>query len=187
MRLYFDAPNWYDQLRANFDVWGNVDMERVGVRFNGNSSYQTYPGNKKSFKIKTNEYVKGRRIENIDTLNLNNAFKDPSMQGLSLFFTPRPPAQKLWEVPEYCERYLAGIREMTEGVASHCWIAWRDCGRWLEPWVELEKRSMFTLDQFRRALAGNIQTGSATAPRFLIPGIEPFVRARALSIREQLP
>jgi len=51
----------------------------VGVRFKGNSSYRTYPTQKRSFKIETNEFVKGRRIQNIDTLNLNNAFKDPSM------------------------------------------------------------------------------------------------------------
>lgn len=88
--LFFDDDAWYEKLRANFEgtndpaymeatfVWNEITMERVGVRFKGNSSYRTYPGNKKSFKIKTNEFVKGRRIQGIDTLNLHNAFKDPS-------------------------------------------------------------------------------------------------------------
>ena len=88
--LFFEDSQWYEKLRANFEgqddpeymeatlVWNTVYMERVGVRFKGNSSYRTYPGTKKSFKIKTNEFVKGRRIEGIDTLNLHNAFKDPS-------------------------------------------------------------------------------------------------------------
>lgn len=407
MRIYFTQPDWYERLRANFEgkadpdymearfVWGDVDMERAGVRFKGNSSYRTYPTQKKSFKIKTNEYIKGRRIQNIDTLNLNNAFKDPSMvrekvyyemaraaglkasrvnyaalyindeywglyfltedvdgeflenhlgkgedgnlykgdpqgtlqwrgldkapykqafekenneaaddwsdlirlidvlnntpllqlrerleplldvdsaltllaldivtanldsyigsghnyylyrqksdgrfrlmpwdpneafgsfdmgipmqdlQRLPLFFTPRPMqapggpplppnamaprplAQKLWEVPEYRERYLAKVREIADGSANPDALLERMTAlrTMIEPWVELETRSMFTLDQFRRALTEHIQTGSATppppgtppVPRFLIPGLEPFLRGRAGSIREQLP
>ncbi len=65
----------------------------------------------------------------------------------------------------------------------------------IEPWVELEKHSMFTIDRFRGALTENIQTGTAgppmpgtpPVPRSLIPGLEPFLRERAASIREQLP
>lgn len=96
--LFFDAPNWYEQLRANFEgiddpiymeatfVWNEITMERVGVRFKGNSSYRTYPGTKKSFKIKTNEFVKGRRINNVDTINLHNAFKDPSYVREKIYY-----------------------------------------------------------------------------------------------------
>lgn len=96
--LFFDAPDWYEKLRANFEglddplyleatlVWNEITMERVGVRFKGNSSYRTYPGAKKSFKIKTNEFVKGRRINGIDTLNLHNAFKDPSYVREKIYY-----------------------------------------------------------------------------------------------------
>lgn len=98
IHLTFESPNWYEQLRLNFEgvddpayleatfTWGEIHMERVGVRFKGNSSYRTYPGTKKSFKIKTNEFVKGRRIEGIDTLNLNNAFKDPSYLREKIYY-----------------------------------------------------------------------------------------------------
>lgn len=98
IRLAFASPNWYEQLRANFEgtddpsymegtfEWGEIRMERVGVRFKGNSSYRSYPGTKKSFKIKTNEFVKGRRIQGIDTLNLNNAFKDPSYLREKIYY-----------------------------------------------------------------------------------------------------
>ena len=96
--LFFDSPDWYEQLRANFEglddpiymeatfVWNEITMERVGVRFKGNSSYRTYPGTKKSFKIKTNEFVKGRRINNVDTINLHNAFKDPSYVREKIYY-----------------------------------------------------------------------------------------------------
>jgi hypothetical protein len=407
MRLYFDSPDWYQQLRTNFEgktnpdyaevrfVWGDIEMDRAGVRFKGNSSYRTYPTNKKSFKIKTNEFVKGRRIQNVDTIHLNNAFKDPSMvrekiyyeiaraaglkaprvsyaalyvndeywglyfvtedvdgeflenhigdgekgnlykgdpsgtlqwrgrdaapykqsfekenneaaddwtdlialvdvlnnippehlrerieavldvesaltllaldaatvnldsyigsghnyylyhrksddrfalmpwdpneafgvfdmgipladlPSLPLFFSPRPMlmpggqplppnaqlprplAQKLWQVEEYRERYLARIRDLIEGPASPDALRERmeTLRAMIEPWVEQERRSMFTVDEFRRALEENIQTGSAgppppgtpPTPRFLIPGLMPFVRARAANILEQLP
>jgi hypothetical protein len=98
IHLTFESPNWYEQLRANFEglddpvymeatfVWGDIRMEKVGVRFKGNSSYRTYPGAKKSFKIKTNEFVKGRRINGVDTLNLNNAFKDPSYLREKIYY-----------------------------------------------------------------------------------------------------
>ena len=96
--LFFESSNWYEQLRANFEgkddpeymeatlVWNDLTLEKVGVRFKGNSSYRTYPGTKKSFKIKTNEFVKGRRIQGIDTLNLNNAFKDPSYVREKIYY-----------------------------------------------------------------------------------------------------
>lgn len=88
--LFLDSPNWYEQLRTNFEgtddpayleanlVFNEHSLQRVGIRFKGNSSYRTYPGQKKSFKIKTNKFVKGQRIAGIDTFNLHNAFKDPS-------------------------------------------------------------------------------------------------------------
>ena len=98
IRLTFSQPNWYDQLRANFEGqpnpaymeaafdWGDVHFDTIGVRFKGNSSYRSYPGQKKSFKLKLNEFVKGQRIQGIDSLALNNAFKDPTFVREKVYY-----------------------------------------------------------------------------------------------------
>lgn len=119
--LFFDSPNWYEQLRANFEgvadpsyaeatfVWNDIVMERVGVRLKGNSSYRTYPGQKKSFKIKTNEFVKGRRIQGIDTLNLHNAFKDPSYVREKAYYEIAAAAGLKTPRTNYAALYVNGI------------------------------------------------------------------------------
>ena len=90
IRLTFTEPNWYERLRLNFEgkadpdfaeaafEWGDLRYEKIGVRFKGNSSYRTYPGPKKSFKLNFDKYVKDQEIDGLDEINLNNAFKDPS-------------------------------------------------------------------------------------------------------------
>jgi hypothetical protein len=90
IRLQFGGADWYDELRRNFEgkadpdyaevnvTVNDVPFDRAGIRFKGNSSYNSYPGRKKSFKIKLNKYVKGQKYEGLETFNLNNAFKDPS-------------------------------------------------------------------------------------------------------------
>ncbi len=90
IHLHFSQADWYDQLRANFEGvedptyleaafdWQELHYESIGVRFKGNSSYNSYPGNKKSFKLNFDEYVTGQTVYGMDKLNLNNAFKDPS-------------------------------------------------------------------------------------------------------------
>ena len=99
IRLTFESPNWYEKLRVNFEGQADPEyaettlawrdgktLERAGVRFKGNSSYRSYPGQKKSFKIKTNAFVKGQRIDGLDTINLNNSFKDPSYLREKLYY-----------------------------------------------------------------------------------------------------
>ena len=119
--LFFDSPNWYEQLRVNFEgvadppyaeatfVWNDIVMERVGVRLKGNSSYRTYPGQKKSFKIKTNEFVKGRRIQGIDTLNLHNSFKDPSYVREKAYYEIAAAAGLKAPRTNYAALYVNGI------------------------------------------------------------------------------
>ncbi len=59
----------------------------VGVRFKGNSSLagvaELQPGEpgyeRYSFKIKLDEYVEGQTLDGLKTLNLNNAYLDPSL------------------------------------------------------------------------------------------------------------
>ncbi len=98
IRLTFHQPDWWERLRANFEGladpvyleadfdWGEVHFDNIGVRFKGNSSYRTYPGKKKSFKLKLNEFVKGQKIAGLDSLNLNNAFKDPAFVREKVYY-----------------------------------------------------------------------------------------------------
>jgi spore coat protein CotH len=64
-------------MAAEFD-WNGVHFDSIGVRFKGNSSYFSYPGLKKSFKLDIDEYVDGQEIYGLDKLNLNNGFSDPT-------------------------------------------------------------------------------------------------------------
>ena len=98
VRLTFTDPNWYNTLRANFEGkddpdYMEVDVEigdrqfgRAGIRFKGNSSYNSYPGQKKSFKVKFDKYVKTTTFDGIGTINLNNAFKDPSFVREKVYY-----------------------------------------------------------------------------------------------------
>ncbi len=98
IRLTFSQPDWWARLRANFEGqadptyleasfdWGETHFDTIGVRFKGNSSYRSYPGDKKSFKIKLNAFVKGQKVAGIDSLNLNNAFKDPSFVREKVYY-----------------------------------------------------------------------------------------------------
>jgi len=71
---YEDIP----YLAAEFD-WGATHLDSIGVRFKGNSSYFSYSGYKKSFKLDIDEYVSGQEISGLDKLNLNNCFLDPTL------------------------------------------------------------------------------------------------------------
>ncbi|MBS1828407.1 MAG: CotH kinase family protein [Acidobacteria bacterium] len=98
VRLTFTDPDWYNKLRANFEGkddpdYMEVDVEigdrqfpRSGIRFKGNSSYNSYPGGKKSFKVKFDKYVKNTTYDGISTINLNNAFKDPSFVREKVYY-----------------------------------------------------------------------------------------------------
>ena len=90
IRLTFSQTDWWEQLRTNFEGlddplyleaefdWDTIHFDSIGVRFKGNSSYNSYPGVKKSFKLDIDEYVDGQNIFGLDKLNLNNCFLDPS-------------------------------------------------------------------------------------------------------------
>lgn len=83
VRIYFDDPRWYDTLYAahnsnpqdpyfpaRFKSEG-VELEKVGVRFKGNSSFRRN-GIKKPFKIDFNEYDDKAAFFGLKKLNLNN-------------------------------------------------------------------------------------------------------------------
>jgi hypothetical protein len=90
IHLTFSQPDFWEQLTDNFENfddppyieasfdWDDVHLDSIGVRFKGNSSYWSYYGLKKSFKLDINEFVSGQEIQGLDKLNLNNCFLDPS-------------------------------------------------------------------------------------------------------------
>src|SRR6185436_3328588 len=86
VNFYFTQPSYWDSLVAykplDKPMFGSVDidgtlMDSVGIQLKGNSSYNSMPGVKKSFKISFDEFV-SQKFDGLKTLNLNNAFKDPS-------------------------------------------------------------------------------------------------------------
>lgn len=100
IRLQFKQPDWFQEMTRNYDgvngseesvyldaslEWGPHKFDSVGVRFKGNSSYRGAP-RKKPFRIKTNEFVKGQKINGIGAFNLNNGWNDPSMVREKLYF-----------------------------------------------------------------------------------------------------
>jgi spore coat protein CotH len=90
INLTFTQPDWWELLRDNFEGlddplylaaefdWAGTHFDSIGVRFKGNSSYNGYPGVKKSFKLDINEYISDQTVEGLDKLNLNNCFLDPT-------------------------------------------------------------------------------------------------------------
>jgi spore coat protein H len=91
IRLRFAQADYWEQLTRNYQgtevqapyleaslEWGPYKFDSVGVRFKGNSSYRVN-GVKKPFRIKTNEFVKGQKIEGIGAFNLSNGFGDSSL------------------------------------------------------------------------------------------------------------
>lgn len=54
-------------------------LERVGLRFKGNSSFRSAGGSvRKPFKLDTDRFVEGQEFRGRSKLNFSNAFKDPS-------------------------------------------------------------------------------------------------------------
>ena len=73
--LTFESTDFWEILETNYetgtyieadltitDNTGTTNINQVGVRLKGNSSY-FHPGNKKSFKIDFNEYVSGQNYD----------------------------------------------------------------------------------------------------------------------------
>lgn len=75
---YADATgnNVYIQADATID---GAPYYSIGVRIKGNSSYNAYPGEKKPFKLKFDEFVYDQEIDGLNKLTLNNGLNDPTM------------------------------------------------------------------------------------------------------------
>jgi spore coat protein CotH len=82
--LIFEATDWA-QLQANWDVDVSADVEfeeerheNVGVHFKGNVTLD-FAGEKKSWKLDFDEFVPDARFHGLETINLHNGFKDPTI------------------------------------------------------------------------------------------------------------
>ncbi len=103
IRFYFNDSDWYDTLyesHANdpedpyfpvrFEYEGIV-LDPVGISMKGFTSFNNYPGTKKSFRIDFNEFQEGKEdcVETtffgLKKLNLNNGYLDPTMLREKLF------------------------------------------------------------------------------------------------------
>jgi len=121
IQLTFLQPNWWNLLVANFEGqpdplyleaqfdWENVHYDQIGVRFKGHSSYNSYPGQKKPFKLKFDEYVSGQKVYGLDLVNLNNAFKDPSFAREKCFYELAAEAGLPASRANYAALYINGI------------------------------------------------------------------------------
>lgn len=97
IRLYFGDPNWYDTLYDShatnpgnpyFPVrfrYNDIVLDPVGIRMKGFTSFNDYPGTKKSFKIDFNVYNNNTEFFGLRKLNLNNGYMDPTMLRERLF------------------------------------------------------------------------------------------------------
>ena len=93
VRIHFLQSNPWDSLflmkkqRDSLEIrkymQGNVEVDGIkyyscGVRIKGESSFEFYPGKKKSLKINFGKFIKKQKIDGLKSINLNNAFRDPS-------------------------------------------------------------------------------------------------------------
>lgn len=87
IHITFTQSNFWDTLVANYELdtmmlgsitIDNEVMDSIGVQLKGNSSYNTYPGFKKSMKIAFDEYKK-QKYDGLKRINLHNSFKDPTL------------------------------------------------------------------------------------------------------------
>jgi len=93
--LTFASPNFWTQLTTNYAtktylpatmLIDGMVYDSVGVRFRGNTSYNTGTSQKKSFKIELDNWITTQDYDGYSTFKLNNAAQDPSMMR-EVFFT----------------------------------------------------------------------------------------------------
>ena len=93
--IQFASASFWTQLTNNYTTKtylpGTVTIDgqvfdSAGVRFRGNTSYQTGTSQKKSFKIELDNWRAGADFDGYSTLKLNNAAQDPSMMR-EVFYT----------------------------------------------------------------------------------------------------
>lgn len=95
IRLYFPQSNYWTQLTQNYNskteiparmVYKGNSYDSVGVRFKGQTSYFANSSQKKSFNISMDYIRDNQKLEGYKTLNLNNAWQDPSFMREVLYY-----------------------------------------------------------------------------------------------------
>lgn len=86
--LNFNQTDYWSQLTSNYSTrthipaslsFEGINLDSIGVSFKGNTSYNgTGNSQKKSFSIKTEEFLDNQDLLGYSTLNLNNAYQDAS-------------------------------------------------------------------------------------------------------------
>ncbi|HCR48874.1 MAG TPA: hypothetical protein DIW24_04540, partial [Bacteroidetes bacterium] len=94
IELNFSESNWWTLLTQNYasktDLIGTLSadgqtFQKVGVRFKGQTSYNTGTSQKKSFNITLDAQIEDQNWLGYKTLNLNNAFDDNSFMREVLY------------------------------------------------------------------------------------------------------
>jgi uncharacterized protein (TIGR03437 family) len=111
----------------------------------------------------------------------------------------RPLATKLWEIPQYKQRY----REIYQRLVDQLFVPSQIIGRMnslrdmIRPWVEKDTQKLVTMAQFEAAMKGGAPTdpgtpagpggpGGGLGGGLSAPALEPFIEARAISVKAQL-
>ncbi len=116
--LTFSQPNWWSLLEDNEESGTDIEADltykgelypSVGVRFKGNTSYRNLDPNdeKMSFSITLDYSTPGQDVGGYETLNLNNAYQDPSFMREVFYLNAirnHAPAAK----GNYVQLYLNG-------------------------------------------------------------------------------
>jgi spore coat protein CotH len=146
IRLYFDDSNWYNTLYQAHNTaddpyypvrlkYGDVELNPIGVRFKGNSSFRV-SSVKKSFKLDFNEYNDETRFLGLKKLNLNNLDLEPDMLREKMFL-------------DFASKYIAAMR------AVHCRVYVNDVYYGLYLAVEQPDKTMIR-DRFGKNEDGNL-------------------------------
>lgn len=128
--LTFSQPSFWDSLTAYYSidqkmmckaVINGVTYDSIGAQLKGNSSYNSYPGYKKSFKLDFNNYNSTREWNGLKGVMLNNGFKDPTMMREKIMldymnkhgaYAPRATYAKLYINGQYWGFYSL-VEEVT--------------------------------------------------------------------------
>ena len=131
IKIYFTQCNYFDSLKAYKKIGDSLRLNKYlqanvmidgkmlwssGVRYKGESSYDFYPGVKKSFRIKFDKFRKKQDYLGLADLNLTNNFKDPTMMREKIYLdlmkknglpAPRAAYAKVYINDKFWGFYLA--------------------------------------------------------------------------------
>ena len=95
INITLNEPKWWDSLTYYYNdgatqymiasiTFDSIQMDSVGIRLKGNSSYG-HVGTKKPIKLDLDQFVSGQNIDGEKKINLNNGFLDPTMMREKIF------------------------------------------------------------------------------------------------------